>query len=132
MRRHLLPAEARAVLDRGATVEQFLGFRTAIDGRPTLAYVWLVGGSPLRGRVEHVFDEGDPDHLDLASFEEVVDPVHDWDPASGQSPDEGDRAFESAEEALKWATLECGASDGRWVNAGMVQDEYRDAHGWRG
>jgi len=131
VRRHLLPSEARAALDRGATIEQFLGLRPDVDRRPTLAYVWLAGGRSLAGRLEHRFDEGDPDHLDVNTFGEVDELGTDWDPESGALTNEGYRYFESADQAFEWAAGECGAPRDRWVNTGVVQDEYRDAHGWR-
>ncbi len=105
MTRHLLPSDAQAALDRGARIEQFLGLRSDVKGGPTFAYVWLAGSRPLIGRVEHRFDEGDPDHLDVATFGEVDEGGCDWDPDSRHLPDDGYRHFEPPEQALEWAAV---------------------------
>lgn len=93
--------------------------------------MWLSGRSRLTGRLERCFDDGSPSFFDVGEFQDVDDDAEDaWDPFSGPPPDDGLRYFDSPESALEWARSECDASDERWVNQGLIDDEYRDAKGW--
>ena len=124
-------SEVKAALRRGSGVEQFIGFGAPVDGRATLGYVWLSGGSRVTGRLEHRFDDGSPGFFDVGEFQDVDDDADDtWDPFSGPPPDDGLRSFDSPEAALEWARSEGDASDERWVNQSVIDAEYRDAKGW--
>jgi hypothetical protein len=131
VRRYLSLSEVKAALRQGRGVEQLIGFGAPVDGRATLTYVWLSGGSRVRGRIERCFDDGSPSFFDVGGFQDVDDDADDtWDPFSGPPPDDGTRSFDSPEAAIEWARSECGASDERWVNEGVIDAEYRDAKGW--
>jgi hypothetical protein len=131
VRRHLTLSEVKAALRRGSEVEQLIRFGVPVDGRATLTFVWLSGGSPVTGRLEHCFDDGSPSFFDVGEFQDVDDDAEDaWDPFSGPPPDDGVRSFDCPEAALEWARSECDASDERWVNQGVIDAEYRDAKGW--
>lgn len=131
VRRHLTLSEVKAALRRGSEVEQLIRFGEPVDGRAALTYVWLSGGSPVTGRLEHCFDDGSPSFFDVGEFQDVDDDAEDpWDPFSSAPPDDGVRSFDCPEAALEWARSECEASDERWVNQGVIDAEYRDAKGW--
>lgn len=75
------------------------------------------------------FDDGSSSFLDVGEFQSADKAIEEWDPFTGPPPDES-RTFGSPEDALEWTRSECGASDDRWVNRGLIDAEYRDAKGW--
>src|SRR5688572_13723032 len=122
MRRHLTWPEAVAALRRGKQVEQLLPAEPH-DEQPTVRWVsvYPADGAFVVG-LHHVFDPCDPCLMDVTEFAPV-----DEDEGGG----EGVRLARASdpEGALRRAgTL--GAAPERWVNAFVVSDEYRDAHGW--
>ena len=110
--RHLPSSEIESVVRRGKSVEQFLG--KGHDGR-TLRWVEL---RPSKEVVEvwvfEVEDVGSIDYLDLYSFPEVG--------ASFEEP----LARLPFTEAIEWCERNLSASPMRWVNQGVVQDEYAE------
>ena len=121
-RRHLTSAEAIAALRRGAQIEQLLPLG---DNSPIPEVVrWLTAarvGRSLELRLHEVEDVGTDDFLDVSEF-----PPLDRDEDLGEG-----RVLEEADDPdeLLAASERHGASDDRWVNFGVVQDEYADAHG---
>jgi hypothetical protein len=101
-----------AALKRRAPVEQFLK-RYADDGRPRVAWVEVVAGTE-RYEVRR-FDAEDRGGSNCVDLYEWLD--GDVEP----------EAFETPEQAIEFATTNLGASHQRWVNQGLVQDEYLDA-----
>ncbi len=130
MRRHLTPGEAEAALRRGASIQQFLGFADLEDGRDTF---WYLEISPRRDEIavyaQHVFDEGHETFGDVGEFS----PVKEWDPFDELVlPDDFTRdpsvtVFSTAGEALAHTLIQLGARPDRWVNSGLIDDEYTDA-----
>src|SRR5690348_14768383 len=116
--RHLIASDLTRLLAIGRGIEQFLAPRQADNYR---ALRWLSikkdghQGKFLVTRFE-VFDEGDPEHLDIYSFSYV-------------NPDEPfveHSDISTPEAALLVAREKFGADPERFVNAGVVQDEYAD------
>ena len=111
--RHLNPTFLESTLRRGKVIEQFLGGYERAGAR---IVTWL----EIRPE-ESVFelwhfvvpDIGDAENLDLYAFlsEEVGEPVI---------------VLQTSEEALAYAHAELHASEGRWVNQAVSQEEYRD------
>jgi hypothetical protein len=114
--RHLTPAQAAAALRRGKPVEQLLPSEPH-DGQPTVK--WLSVTPERDGSfvvtAHHVYDDGIPDVYECT-------PV-DAEEYLGEGVDVGRHA--GAEDALE-ATIDRGAHSDRWVNVGMVADEYAD------
>jgi hypothetical protein len=99
---------------RCAPVEQFLG-RYAEDGRPRVVWVEVRAGS---GHYEvRRFDAEDRGGSNCADLYEWLD--------GDVEPEAFD--FETPEQAIEFATTSLGASRRRWVNQGLVQEEYLDA-----
>lgn len=115
--RYLLPFAIRSALNRGRAVEQFLG-GFEHNGSPALRRLTLQPeNASVTLLVYESYDEGGEDDLDLYEFSEV-----DGEP--------GDPAAEhpcaTLEEALTLARTRYGADPDRWVNEGIIQDEYQD------
>jgi len=120
--RHLTLDQAAAALRRGKPVEQLLECGLH-DGERTVS--WLAV-TPSCGEftvtAHHVYDDGRPDFRDVAEFA----PVDEWE-GVGEGVEVARRADPAA--ALEAAARHGAASD-RWVNFGVVGDEYADARGW--
>jgi hypothetical protein len=121
MTRYLIPAFIRSALNRGCTVEQFLG--GFMDGEePALRWIELrseVDGE-LDGGVElwvyEVYDQGSEALLDL----------YDFTPLDGDAGEEPAARADTLDEALALAEARFGAATDRWVHPGVIQDEYGD------
>jgi hypothetical protein len=116
-RRYLTASEAVAALSRGSQIEQFLGSYVAPDGRSAVR--WLSAfrsGRTFKVVIHDVEDVGTDDFGDLSAF-----PPLDDDEYSGEG-----RSLITADDAhsLIGAAAAHGADSERWVNGGMVQDEY--------
>lgn len=106
MARHLQAWELAVRLNAGKAIEQWLGARRVDGGR---AIRWLrIHGTQLS--VFDARDEGDGGFFDLYEFT-VLRESHD--------------AFGQSDDALA-AAVRHGAHAERWVNEGVVQDEYAD------
>ncbi|MEV5319586.1 hypothetical protein AB0K92_18350 [Streptomyces sp. NPDC052687] len=107
-------------LRRGRSVEQFLG-PVGSPERPGVRYVEIrAARTAYEVYVHAVEDVGDESFLDLDVF-----------PPFDQDAEEEDfglllGAAEAPEDALILAEAGTGAVRGRWVNQGVVQDEYGD------
>ena len=120
--RHLTQLQALAALGRGAPIEQMLSENLASGSFSWLAALPRQGGFVMR--LHHTVDRGSDSYLDVYEFGSVDE---------GDEGDEGDDLGdgESLGEYPDGATLmmaatEVGARPDRWVNAGLIQDEYRD------
>lgn len=114
MPRHLPEDEVRSALLRGATVEQFIE-RHLIEGRNRVAWLEIRPQSEFYAvRRFDVEDLGNADSADVYAWME-------GDTESQAS------FFSTPEDAVQFAMSNYGASRQRWVNEGLVQDEYLDA-----
>jgi len=116
MARYLTESNLMAALRRGATVEQLLGVRLD-DGDRVLS--WIEIDVDRQGRYvvsEHqVFDDEVDGLCDVREFERF-DPDHPYGIC---------REFDTAQDALQYA-VGLGASLHRFVNRGLISEEYRD------
>ncbi|MFI0451478.1 hypothetical protein [Actinomadura sp. 6N118] len=120
--RHLTPAFAIGALRRGKPIEQFLGgFQQ--EGRPALRWSTI---SPTKSSLTvslHEVEDVGPDALggtyDISEY-----PPLDEEEYLGEGRDIG--ICESPEQALDLAERELRARKDRWVNFGVLGDEYAD------
>lgn len=101
---------------RRAAVEQFLG-RYEDEGRLRVAWIEIRPGSN-RYEVRR-FDVEDPGGSGSADLYEWVD----------MNAEQESFVFDMPEQAIEFAAARWGAFTGKWVNQGVVQDEYLDALG---
>jgi hypothetical protein len=115
--RHLTVDFALGALRRGRGIQQLLG-TVCVAGRPTLR--WLTARRERDGgyvlTIHHVFDEGSEQFWDVEEFTPV-----DEDRYLGEGRSLG--AFNTPEEVLDAAPA-YGAVTTRWVNQGVIDDEY--------
>ena len=120
MTRYLAPPFIQGSISRGRSVEQFLG--GYMDGdEPALRWVEIrpePNGVALL--LHQVYDEGDEDFLDVYDFTDL-----DGESDEGDGP-AAEHHLPTLEDALSLAGELYGADPGRFVNEGMIQDEYRD------
>ncbi|MEG2806025.1 hypothetical protein [Stenotrophomonas sp.] len=116
--RHLIEFDVKANLRNGRTVEQLLPGRIEA-GETIIRHLsihrtregeWMV-------EVYEVYDDG-PDFMDLYEFSSV-----DPDMPAGEEP-----TFASVEDALAYCSEQLGARPDRYVNLGLVSEEYRDRY----
>jgi len=120
MARHLAEPFIRSALNLGRAVEQFLGGFT--DGEDP-AIRWLAlrqDGSGVVVSLYEALDEGGEDWMDVYEFTRA-----NGDPDEPEEPS-AEHPCDSLEEALALAADLYGAAPDRFVNEGMVQDEYLD------
>jgi hypothetical protein len=120
--RHLSRQQTLSALGRGARIEQMLNETLGGQDIRWLSVHAVDGGLALR--LHQVRDEGATDFLDVTAFSPV-----DENEEFGEGRLLG--RYGDAEAALAAAEANGGRPD-RWVNAGVVQDEYADllrAHG---
>lgn len=117
--RHLAEPFALGALRRGRSVEQFLG-PAGTPERPGIRYVEV---RPVEGAFEIVLhtlqDVGHEGFVDLGEFPAL----------EADDDEEFGRLIATADEpraALATAEHRTAAVRARWVNAGVVQDEYVD------
>lgn len=114
--RHLTGQQALTALRRRAPIEQMLS-----ENLNTGSFSWLEARPSGQGfalRRQHTLDDGSENFLDVYEFRSV-----DEDDYLG----EGVLVGEYPDEApLLQAAVEIGARMDRWVNEGVIQDEYRD------
>jgi len=115
--RYLTEIDALGAVQSGRTIEQFLAPREESCYR---ALRWVCVKRDRDGMFSvsryEVFDEGDLNHLDLYGFS-LVDPDEPCEEHSG---------LPSAEAAIAVAQDQFGADRRKYVNAGVIQDEYAD------
>jgi hypothetical protein len=114
MTRYLIPAFIESAIHRGKSVAQFLsGFM--VGNEPALRYVELRPGEDgVEVWVHEVFDDGSEMYADVGEFGAV----------DGRRGDKPAAVAETIAGALVIAHEQFGASPDRWVNEGMIGDEY--------
>ncbi len=111
--RYLTEQIALGALRRGATIEQFLG-----PVKPAgIRYVEIRAGFEVY--LYLVEDNGNEHFWDVGEFGSLEEREEDEFGRLIARAEDADRALAAAEELL-------GASPTRWVNEGVVQDEYAD------
>lgn len=124
--RHLTPATAISALGRGREIEQFLG--GASDGEvSSITFVTISPrGDTFRVSVHEVLDVGTEDFIDVTEFPPPID--------EGEYVGEGRLLGTGASpaDAIALAGSIVAARPDRWVNQGVVGDEYADYRRTRG
>jgi hypothetical protein len=125
--RHLTSVQALAYLRLGKTIEQWLGTRP--DGSDIVLRWIQVGRDPEKGYIVTLF-EGFEDARAAQSIYEIYAVESDQDGAAQPVDAAGkESAFSDEEQALKFVEDRLGGARDRFVNQGMIQDEYRDVRG---
>ncbi|MEU8804174.1 hypothetical protein [Spirillospora sp. NPDC048819] len=116
--RYLLRSFAAGALRRGKGIEQLLsGFEE--EGRRGIRYACIWPANRHRGFVVRVHVVEEVAGLPVDEFGAFYeDEYGDGAETVGET--------ESAEEAITLAERELGADPGRWVNEGVLGDEYHD------
>jgi hypothetical protein len=120
--RHLTRDFALGALRRGKPIEQFLG-PVEVDGVAGIRWVAVTPWSDGRLRVS-LHTVGDPDDDSIGDLANLLS----LDPVDEDYVGEG-RELGSVDEppdAIELAQRETGAAPDRWVNAGVVGEEYGD------
>lgn len=116
--RHLTPAFALGALHRGKQIEQFLG-EVDRDGHRGLRWIAISPGrTSVTIYLSEVEDGGSDTFFDVSEFPPLDTDDETWgkEIATVSAP----------EDALIRACSEPGVNPDRWVNQGIVCDEYRD------
>lgn len=117
--RHLSDDQVGAALRRGVSVEQLLGATPAHD-QGTVAWLTLsTSGTRVILRLHQVSDEGSDEFVDVYEFTPI-------DEAEDMGEGRVIETYADVRSALD-AAIAHGAKSGQWVNAGVIQGEYRDA-----
>ncbi|MGK2876756.1 MAG: hypothetical protein ACSLEW_14155 [Nocardioides sp.] len=114
--RHLTDNQSLLALKRGARIEQMLT-RDLSEGKVR----WLVlepGRSGVALRLHEVHDTGNANFVDVYEFPPLDEEEHHGEGRLVALCLDEDSALRTASSS--------GGSPGRWVNAGVVQDEYAD------
>lgn len=117
MKRYLTEEQLKSNLALGFAVEQWLSYYQEED-YVVIRWLRIDKERDQRYTVAYFecFDEGNADFLDIYEF-------------SALNPDEPYGVltqFDNSEEALRFSETAYEASIGRYVSAGMIQEEYRD------
>ncbi|MGJ8674271.1 hypothetical protein [Rubritalea sp.] len=115
--RYLTLSFIKSALNRGKAVDQFLGEITR-DGLTGVRYIQIsVEDGEYQLTTYDKENIGSEDFLDIYSFPSLIE------------DEEYDRPYTSysdLEAALSASTTNHGTQPDRWVNEGVVQDEYKD------
>jgi hypothetical protein len=119
--RHLTRSSAEGTLRRNRDVEQLLeAFEQ--DGRRGLRWASISPPTRFHGLIVRLHTVEDLDETDRLTVDEYPS-FHETDEEEfGQTIGEA----ESPEEAIDLAARDLGANPARWVNQGVLQDEYND------
>ncbi|WP_153064881.1 hypothetical protein [Xanthomonas campestris] len=117
--RHLSDFDVRANLRAGRTVEQLLQDRREAD-QLVIRYVSIERDRQdgWKVRLCEVFDNGNSDLIGIYEFE-ALDP---------DFPFGKEWIFESVEAAVEFCRSSLDAAPDRYVNEGLIQDEYKDRY----
>lgn len=117
--RHLSEQQALSALGRGVSIEQML---TASPSERTIRWFGaLPTGASFALRLHHVRDDGSDDFLDIYEFRAVEE-----EEELGEGRLVGE--YPDASSVLEGAVVLAGRTD-RWVDAGVIQDEYARLQG---
>lgn len=117
MTRYLTESFIHSAISRGREVDQFLG-GFSHEGQPAIRFVEMRAAES--GIVLSLYEKYDPreEWYDVVSFGDL-DEVEQGEAAA-------EHHCESVADALVLAETLYGARPDRWVNAGILDDEYRD------
>ena len=119
--RHLTRSSAEGTLRRGREVEPLLeAFEQ--DGRRGLRWASISPPTRFHGFIVRLHTVEDLDETDRLTVDEYPSFQETDEEDFGQTIGEA----ESAEEAVGLAARELGADPARWVNQGVLQEEYND------
>ena len=111
--RYVFPAFQESTLRRGASLEQFMGAAMR-DGERTISYLEI---RPAKGGFEvwrfEAPDIGDKEFTDVSEF-------------AFDGENEPLATLQHPSDAFLFAHSQLGADPQRWVNIGVVCDEYKD------
>ena len=113
--RYLNAYYIRTALQRGKTIGQFLGGGATGEHRTIRWLDIRPDGERFCLAYYEAIDEGSDSFLDLYEF-----------PYASPDDDPPEHFFNTIEEVLRYSGSAYGASDSRWVNQFVVQDEYAD------
>ncbi|MCP3881328.1 MAG: hypothetical protein GY701_23490 [Sulfitobacter sp.] len=117
--RHLSEDQAAAALRRGRQIEQYLGSAALSDDRWGVRWLTISHyGNEYRVALHHVEDIGGPRFADLSELPPIDPHEHigeGTEVASAADPADAIQAARSH-----------GADNSRWVNQGVIGDEYLD------
>jgi hypothetical protein len=104
-------------LRNGRSVEQFLS-KSVYETFPTIRFIRLdkERSGEISVALFEVYDEGNKDFLD----------VYEFPPIDPDEPDGQIITFSKPEEAVFYACNILGADIKKFVNDGLIQDEYKD------
>jgi hypothetical protein len=123
MTRHLDPDFHKSTLNRGKAIECFLGAGNDYEGQPTIRWTSVSReGDVFVTRLYEAVDPRNPALLDVYAFQSTAD--EPGEPLQVAHHDTLDRALQ---QVRRW-----GGDGGRFVNEGMVGDEYGDYLGSAG
>lgn len=113
---YLQNEQLRTNLSLGRTVEQWLGFKQE-DDYTVLRWISLEKENTGEFSVAYIesFDEGSEDFIDVYEFS-ILDP---------DEPLGIINTFSTIDEAISFSLGEYGANIDNFINAGMIQEEYR-------
>jgi hypothetical protein len=117
--RYLIDLDVTTHLAAGRDIEQLLPERYEMD-QLVIRYVSIERNKPNSWRVRlcEVLDNGTPGFIDVYEFE-PVDP---------DLPFGDEWMFDSIDSALKFAENALEARHDRYVNRGLIQDEFKDRY----
>jgi hypothetical protein len=117
--RYLGDLDVKMNLAAGRDVEQLLPERYEMN-QLIIRYISLERNrsNGWTTRLCEVFDNGNPDFIDIYEFE-AVDP---------DFPFGEEWIFDSIEGAITFAKENFGAASDRYVNRGLIQDEYKERY----
>jgi hypothetical protein len=115
VRRYLTISEAKSALARGKQIEQFLGSFYDGQDRAIRHAVIRPEGDRIIANVYECYEPTRADFFNVGEFQNV-------------DPDENteDFIFGSFEEAVSFLEYRNGLSSERFVNQGLVEEEYKD------
>jgi len=114
--RYIPKEDVIGLLNVSRSVEQLLAKQMARDSAIRFIRIDKETSGIFSTALFEVSDDGNPDFLDIYEFS-AIDP---------DLPCGDIRSFQSAEDALKYACQSLGATEDKFVGAGMIQDEYME------
>lgn len=107
--------QVKTNLSLGKSIEQWLGFEKK-DDYVVLKWISIIREKAGKYSTVYIecFDEGNEDFLDIYEFS-MIDPDEPYGVIN---------EFQNYDEAIEFAIVEYGASKERFVNSGMIQEEY--------
>lgn len=114
MRRYLNQTETNTHLNLGKTIEVFLG--RILDDKNIISYLGLTKENDKIKveRIDH-YDEGSLDFIDLYAFS-YVDPNMEFETNN----------FNNINETVEFIRTKFNITEVKFLNAGIIQDEYAD------